>query len=341
MKYISSDFLPLMYNIFMNSRERFLYTLTYQSVDRVPYLEEGIREEVLKEWYSQGLPPEADLNELVHYDRREEIDPDLEPRPYPNHWPRLPEDLGKFKRRLDPLDHHRLPKDWKRKVKAWNRPECPLILNVHQGFFLTLGVGDWKRFYEVVYLTKDQPALVRGMMEAQGEFAAKLAEGVLREVDVDAVLFSEPIGGNNGPIISPRMYREFVLSSYQPVMQVVKDNQVPLAIMRTYANPRPLLDDMFRLGINCLWACEIPVAGMDLWELRRIYGRELRLIGGIDVDALRIGKEAIRDELAKVPKLLAQGGYIPLLDGRVRVDVPYENYVYYRKALEGITTRAE
>jgi hypothetical protein len=321
----------------MNAKQRFLNTLSYQSVDRVPYLEEGIREEVLEEWYDQGLPRQTDLNVLFHYDPRDEIDPDLEPRPYLRRWPCQIKDLKGFTRRLNPQDHHRLPKEWDRMVKAWQRRDYPLILNVHQGFFLTLGVGDWKRFYEVIYLTKDQPALIQGMMDLQGEFAARLAELILAEVHVDAVLFSEPIGGNNGPVISPRMYREIVLNSYKPLIKVVRNFQVPFIIMRTYANPRPLLEDIFNLGINSLWACETPVNGMDFRELRRIYGRELRLIGGIDEDALRIGPEAIYGEIIKVPELLAQGGYIPLLDGRVRVDVPYKNYVHYRNLLEEIT----
>ena len=321
----------------MNAQQRFIQALSYGHLDRVPYLDEGIREEVLDEWYVQGLPRNADLDDLFHYDRREEIDPDLEPRPYPRRWPRQPSDLRWFSRRLNPAGRSRLPKGWVKKVKAWQNRDYPLILRLHQGFFLTLGVGDWRRFYDVIYLTKDQPELVGGMLMAQGEFAARLAERILGEVKVEAVLFSEPIGGNNGPIISPRMYRDFVLASCRPLMEVFRRFQVPLIIMRTYANPRPLLPDMFELGVNCLWACETPEGEMDYRELRKEYGRELRLIGGIDSDALRIGKEAVRKELAKVPELLSQGGYIPLLDGRVRVDVPYENYVYYRRRLEKMT----
>jgi hypothetical protein len=58
------------------------------------------------------------------------------------------------------------------------------------------------------------------------------------------------------------------------------------------------------------------------------------LIGGIDTDSLRQSKDAIRRELEeKVPPLLAVGGYIPLADGRVREDVPFENYVFYRRLL--------
>jgi hypothetical protein len=64
----------------------------------------------------------------------------------------------------------------------------------------------------------------------------------------------------------------------------------------------------------------------------------LRLIGGIDLDALRFGPEAIRREVEeKVPPLLADGGYIPLADGRVREDVTFENYAFYRRLLEKLT----
>jgi len=87
-----------------------------------------------------------------------------------------------------------------------------------------------------------------------------------------------------------------------------------------------------------LWACEVNVEAMDYRDLRREFGRDLRLIGGIDLDALRRDKEAIRRELEeKVPPLVADGGYVPLADGRVRVDVPFENYVYYRELLERVT----
>jgi hypothetical protein len=76
---------------------------------------------------------------------------------------------------------------------------------------------------------------------------------------------------------------------------------------------------------------------MDYRHLRREFGHELRLIGGIDLDALREGKTAIRREIEeKVPPLLADGGYIPLADGRVREDVTFENYSYYRQLLKQV-----
>jgi len=134
------------------------------------------------------------------------------------------------------------------------------------------------------------------------------------------------------------MYEEIVLKSYEPVLDVLRRFDVETIIFQTYANARILIPSILRWGFNCLWACEVNVEAMDYRSLRKEFGRDLRLIGGIDLDALRQNKATIRREIEeKVPPLIADGGYVPLADGRVREDVPFENYVYYRKLLEKIT----
>jgi hypothetical protein len=76
---------------------------------------------------------------------------------------------------------------------------------------------------------------------------------------------------------------------------------------------------------------------MDYRDLRMEFGKDLRLIGGIDLDALRKDKDAIRREIEdKVLSLIAEGGYIPLADGRIRKEISFENYVYYRQLLEQV-----
>jgi uroporphyrinogen decarboxylase len=212
------------------------------------------------------------------------------------------------------------------------------MLRVHRGFFLSMGVYDWRRFDELMDLLIDDPEFVREAMAVQGEFAAGLTERVLRDVEIDAALFSEPIGGNDQPLIGPQMYEELVLTSYEPVLAVLKKYGVENIVFVTYANARILLPSILKWGFNCLWACEVNIEAMDYRDLRREFGGDLRLIGGIDLDALRRDKDAIKREVEqKVPPLLADGGYVPLADGRVRADVPYENYVYYRQLLEQVT----
>ena len=50
-------------------------------------------------------------------------------------------------------------------------------------------------------------------------------------------------------------------------------------------------------------------------------------------------KETVKREVERVvPPLLESGGYIPLLDGRVREYIPCENYEYYRELLQEIVS---
>jgi uroporphyrinogen decarboxylase len=133
------------------------------------------------------------------------------------------------------------------------------------------------------------------------------------------------------------MYECLVLPSYEPILASARQHGVKTIICRTYANIKALIPSLLKWGIDCLWACEVEPRVMNYPDLRKTFGRELKLIGGIDLDALRRGPEAIREAIASVVPLIQKGGYIPLADGRVRADVPYENYVYYRELLKKIT----
>jgi hypothetical protein len=324
----------------MSGRERFRETMRYGTPDRVPYFEEGIRKEVLRAWRTQGLAKDADLAAMFPCDHRERIEIDLEPRPKLISKLDKITDLKKFQRRLDPDDKRRLPGGWRRRVQTWQSRDHVLMLHVHRGFFLTMGVYNWRSFSDAMMLLMDRPDVVRKRMQIQGEFAARLTERVLEEVEIDAAVFSEPIGGSDRPLISPGMYEEFALKNYKPIIEVLQRHHVAAICFQTYANARILIPGILKWGFNCLWACEVDVETMDYRSLRKEFGRDLRLIGGIDLDTLRQDKAAIRREIEeKVPPLIEDGGFIPLADGRVRADVPFENYVYYRQLLEKVTQK--
>ncbi len=271
-------------------------------------------------------------------DEKRSNQPDLDPHPELKNWPDSVADLTELEKRLDPDDPARLPPDWKEKRAELDDADTVCMLRVHRGFFISMGVYEWDRLTHVMYALKKDPDYVKQAMSIWGRFNAAVADRVLTDMTCDAAVFSEPIGGNDGPLISPQMYEEFVLESYEPVLEVLRKHEVETVILRTYANARLLIPSILERGFNGLWACEVNIETMDYRDLRREFGRDLRLIGGIDLDALRRGKESIREELEeKVPALIADGGYVPLADGRVREDVPFSHYVYYRQLLSAIT----
>jgi len=322
----------------MTSRQRFKAVMAYEAVDRVPYFEEGIREPVVNAWRSQGLSGKRALQSRYPSDERQDLDLDTRPRPDINQWPTSHAELENFRRHLNPNDKKRWPRGWKILHRQGRKRDHVLMLDVHRGFFLTMGVMDWSRFHGVMVLLTDKPGLVREMMAIQGQFCARLLEQFLEKVQIDAAVFSEPIGGNEGPLMSPQMYEDIVLRSYQPIMAVLKQHHVETIVFQTYANARILVPSILKWGFTTLWACEVFSPDMDYMDLRKLFGRDLGLIGGIDLDALRKGKADIKKEvLTRVPRLIEQGGYIPLADGRVREDVPFENYCYYRELLQDVT----
>jgi hypothetical protein len=323
----------------MNSRERFLETINRGIPDRVPYFEEGIRDDVFQVWKKQGLKSKYDLHHMYPVDRREELEIDGYPHPPINDWQGVVKGTLNLEKSFK-AGANRLPGRWKGKVSVWKDRDHVLMLEVHHGFFLSTGVMDWERFYIVMESLKDHPHAIREIMSMTSEMLTKLTTEFLEKVKVDAVIFSEPIGRNNGPIISPLMYEEFVLNSYIPLLEIIHKNNIKCVIFRTYANARRLIPQILKYGFNCLWACEVNNEAMDYRSIRKEFGKDLNLIGGIDLDVLRLGKEAIQRELEeKVPPLLSEGGYVPLADGRVRSDIPLENYLYYREMLQVITRR--
>ena len=187
----------------MTSREWFQEVMRFGQPDRVTYFEEGIRDEVIDTWRRQGLTGRRELEREFPSDVRENVGLDLDPRPGLKRWPSTRKDMDTFRRHLDPKDPERLPRQWENRVRGWKHRNHVLMLYVHQGFFLGMGVGDWGRFYEVMTQLVDSPRLVRDMMMVQGELAATLTGKALKDVAIDAAIFSEPIGGNEGPLISP------------------------------------------------------------------------------------------------------------------------------------------
>lgn len=321
----------------MKARRRFHETMNFGTPDRAPYFEEGIRKEVIEEWHKQGLPADQELSNFSLNDRFLEIQLNIDPLPDFNEWPSSIHQLDLLKEGFNPDDTSRMPGDWQDIVEKTHDQDTIVFLRVHRGFFQSMGIYKWERFSDVMFMILENPDFVHEAMKIHGEFVANFFDNVLKDIEVDAAIFSEAIGGNEGPLISPDMYEEFALEHYKPLLKVLDNFGVDIKICRTYANSRKLIPSLIKYGINCLWACETNIESMDYVDLRKEFGKDLRLIGGIDLDALRLGKEAISHEIEnKVPTLLAEGGYVPMADGRIRKEILFENYLYYRSILKNI-----
>ena len=108
------------------------------------------------------------------------------------------------------------------------------------------------------------------------------------------------------------------MPGYRRVIDLLFRHHVPLRIFCTTGGDLSLLlPSLIDAGINGLWISNIMTEGMEYRRLRREYGHEIGLIGGIDSTALLRGESAVRRAVEEiVPPLLESGRYLPCLDDR-------------------------
>jgi uroporphyrinogen decarboxylase len=92
-----------------------------------------------------------------------------------------------------------------------------------------------------------------------------------------------------------------------------------------------LIPDLIEAGIDAINPLE-PLAGMDLAELKKQYGKDVTLIGGVDCSQLLpFGKpQEIRDEVKRLLDIGAPGGGFIVGDSScILPDTPVENVLAF------------
>ena len=198
-----------------------------------------------------------------------------------------------------------------------------------------MGVHDWDSLVAAMVTLKEDPSRIEALVESTTDFYCLLLEKLLAEATIDYATFYEPIASNSGPVISPAMFRRFVLPGYRKVLKLLERHGVQLRILcTTGGNLSSLLPDLIEAGINGFWISNILDAGMSYPELRRTYGPDIALIGGIDATSLARDASAVRRAVEEtVHGLLRDGRYLPCLDDRPRSNHSFRQYRYYRELL--------
>jgi uroporphyrinogen-III decarboxylase len=231
-----------------------------------------------------------------------------------------------YKRRLDPDTPGRWPSYWDRYVEKMNTRDYPVILNVGSFFGF---LREWMGLENLLYMFYDEPNLVEDMMDTLLHLELEVIRRTVKDIKIDQANFWEDMCYKSGPLISPDMFRRFLIPRYLRITDLLHQNGIDIIFVDSDGNLNELIPLWLECGINYVWPLEV-AAGNDAVALRKEYGKDLILGGNIDKRALIQGKDAIKQEvMAKVPFLLEKGGYFPSVDHLVPPDVSLENYQYY------------
>jgi len=90
---------------------------------------------------------------------------------------------------------------------------------------------------------------------------------------------------------------------------------------------------MLENGFNMTWPLDLN-SNMDPLALRREYGRQLRMTGGISKSTLFEGPDAIDRRLEELAPLIDEGGFIPAPDDMIPPEIPLSHYMYLVQKLK-------
>jgi hypothetical protein len=182
----------------------------------------------------------------------------------------------------------------------------------------------------------DQPGLIESIMRKWLDLADAVTARVQQHVTFDEVFFAEDNCYNHGPLVSPAMIRSLLLPYYRELLRRIRARQLDPARhlyvqIDTDGDCRPLIPLYAEeLGMDVMSPFEV-ASGCDVVAIGREYPK-LCLRGGIDKRVLARGRRAIDGMVERIlPAMRARGGYIPTCDHTVPAEVPYEDYLYFRR----------
>jgi len=241
------------------------------------------------------------------------------------------------KRRYDPTAPVRYPFWWDETARLWRDRDYPVCLLGNGTFGLYSQLRKWVGTENISYMFYDDPALVGEMVEFNTEFLLALVERALEDVRFDYFNFFEDCAGKGGPLFGPELFRKFFLKPYRRIIDRLRKAGIKSFWVDSDGDCEILIPLWMEAGVNCIWPLE-QASGMDPVRLRKKFGKELVLCGGLDKREIAKGPEAIEKELhAKIPPLLETGGYIPHIDHAVSPEISYDDFLYYMELKRKLT----
>lgn len=351
----------------MTERELFNSIMHYGCFDRMPVWHWTGWPETIERWYKEGLPRDADQCQYfdavwpagipVNLDLIPAFESEVieETESYAlirqgdgviaqhskkgssiphfvdftfkdrNAWP-------EYEKRLQP-DPARIPENLDEIIKwavGLNRP-----ITISTGSMIGF-LRNWMGVQNLAYTCYDDPELIGEVVDTCSSLVCWVLDQVLPKIKVDMGWHWEDICFKSGPLVSPSIFRKYILPGYSRISEKLRSYGCDLHLLDCDGKIDELIPIWLDGGVNVMFPVEIGTWNADPMEFRRKYGRDLRMVGGINKLCLEKGPEAIDAEIERRKPLMADGGYIPLPDHLITPGTPLSNYRYYLERIRQI-----
>ena len=339
----------------MTSRERFQCMYEHRQADRVPITDIPWAA-TIERWRGEGMPADMAWEDYFGVDRIATIHADNSPR-YPvrvleetdqyrvwtTKWGATLRDWTHAGGTPEFLDFTITdPAAWKRARKRmtpdrdridWRRMETEYARWVNDGYWIVAGfwfgfdvTHSWTVGTERLLMALvDEPAWCVDMFNTFLDLDIALFEMVWEAgYRFDCIQWPDDLGYKHNQFISLGMYRELLKPVHKRACDWARSKGV-YTHLHSCGDVNPLVPEFIEIGIDALNPLEVK-AGMDPTPLKRQYGKDLVLHGGVNA-VLWDDPAAIEAEMRRVvPALKADGGYIFSSDHSVPTSVSLADF---------------
>jgi uroporphyrinogen-III decarboxylase len=354
----------------LNNHQRFLRTFNGEPVDHTPFLDVmGFWDASLERWKKEGLANNADssmVRKIVGFDgglgfflpvnglvcpafELQVVRQEGEKTFTRNRWGAIELNFAgsellpitiegpvsdrkswdKIKPLLQP-ESGRLPEHWSTLCDQALKSDEPVYTGeLPIGFFGSM--RELMGYERLAALFFDDPDLIEDMLDTLCDLWISVYTRVEQDIHLDYFYIWEDMCYKGGPLISPTLFRCFLLPRYQRLIAGLRASGCAHILVDSDGDMRKLVPLWIEGGVDITFPWETQF-GLDIIAVRRQYPG-LGMIGGLDKHALSLGREAMDKELEKLPFMLERGRYIPGLDHGVPNDVSWDDYRYFFEKL--------
>jgi uroporphyrinogen-III decarboxylase len=190
----------------------------------------------------------------------------------------------------------------------------------HHQRYAILG-GDWSPFWHdaidllgmenMMIKMHTDPELVEAVMQHLVDYYTEVSRRIFEAaaLALDIFFIGNDLGGQTGPLLGVPHFRRFVLPHLTRLIRLGHDYRLRVQL-HCCGGFLPLIPDMIAAGLDAVHAVQPCCGGMDLVELKRCFGRELVLNGGIDSHhvLIRGTPASVREQTRQVLNTMMPGG---------------------------------
>jgi uroporphyrinogen decarboxylase len=149
--------------------------------------------------------------------------------------------------------------------------------------------------------------------------------------DIDCIEFNSDLGMQNGPMLSPDCYEEFVLPYMKEFIRIIHENSDAKVFLHCCGSVFTLIPHLIEAGLDILSPVQISADHMDPAELKKTYGAKINFWGGGCNTQKILGfkdEDAVRENVRMLANIFKPGGgFVFTQVHNIMGNVPPQNIV--------------